>query len=241
MTVNQICRLQQVYKSYPLQGGIQRIFSNLTLSLPLEGITVLLGKSGCGKTTMLRLLAGLEQPEQGSINFLRDGKPYTPKMGMVFQESRLLPWLTVAQNIMLSRSKWQDEDAVPYLELVGLEPTYLHSKPESLSGGMAHRVAIARALAYQPDILLMDEPFAALDYFTRMALQQNVIEIQQQTHTAVIFVTHNVDEALLLANQILVLRKGQAPVSFAIEADYPRHGEDSALVQCKQEILQMLL
>ena len=106
---------------------------------------------------------------------------------------------------------------------------------------MAHRVAIARALAYQPDILLMDEPFAALDYFTRMALQQNVIEIQQQTHTAVIFVTHNVDEALLLANQILVLRKGQAPVSFAIEADYPRHGEDSALVQCKQEILQMLL
>lgn len=87
MTVNQICRLQQVYKSYPLQGGIQRIFSNLTLSLPLKGITVLLGKSGCGKTTMLRLLAGLEQPEQGSINFLRDGSLIRPKWAWCFRKA----------------------------------------------------------------------------------------------------------------------------------------------------------
>lgn len=182
--------------------GTQQIFDNLTLSLLLSGITVLVGRSGCGKTTLLRLLAGLEQPEQGEIIFTRDNIAYQPKIGMVFQESRLLPWLTVAENIMLSRSKWQEADALPYLELVGLESSYLHSKPDALSGGMAHRVAIARALAYQPDILLMDEPFAALDYFTRMALQQKVIDIQQQTHTAVIFVTHNVDEALLLANQI---------------------------------------
>ena len=221
----QRCQLRQVSKGYPLQDGTQQIFDNLTLSLLLSGITVLVGRSGCGKTTLLRLLAGLEQPE----------------LGMVFQESRLLPWLTVAENIMLSRSKWQEADALPYLELVGLESSYLHSKPDALSGGMAHRVAIARALAYQPDILLMDEPFAALDYFTRMALQQKVIDIQQQTHTAVIFVTHNVDEALLLANQILVLRKGQAPVPFSINAAYPRHLESAELVQHRQEILQMLL
>ena len=237
----QRCQLRQVSKGYPLQDGTQQIFDNLTLSLLLSGITVLVGRSGCGKTTLLRLLAGLEQPEQGEIIFTRDNIAYQPKIGMVFQESRLLPWLTVAENIMLSRSKWQEADALPYLELVGLESSYLHSKPDALSGGMAHRVAIARALAYQPDILLMDEPFAALDYFTRMALQQKVIDIQQQTHTAVIFVTHNVDEALLLANQILVLRKGQAPVPFSINAAYSRHLESAELVQHRQEILQMLL
>ena len=166
----QRCQLRQVSKGYPLQDGTQQIFDNLTLSLLLSGITVLVGRSGCGKTTLLRLLAGLEQPQQGEIIFTRDNIAYQPKIGMVFQESRLLPWLTVAENIMLSRSKWQEADALPYLELVGLESSYLHSKPDALSGGMAHRVAIARALAYQPDILLMDEPFAALDYFTRMAL-----------------------------------------------------------------------
>lgn len=241
MTAASICSLRRVTKSYPLQNGVQHIFSDLTLDLPLEGITVLVGKSGCGKTTLLRLIAGLEQPEQGTITFLQDRRAVQPKIGMVFQESRLLPWLNVAENIMLSRTSWQDADVLPFLELVGLDACQLHNKPDALSGGMAHRVSIARALAYAPDLLLMDEPFAALDYFTRMSLQQKVIHIQQQTHTAVIFVTHNVEEALLIAKQILVLKKGEAPLAFSIDDSYPRQLEQPSLVQRKKEILDLLL
>lgn len=241
MTAAAVCRLQHVTKEYPLQKGVQRIFFDLTLDLPLKGITVLVGKSGCGKTTLLRLIAGLEQPEQGKIFFEQNHKLVQPKIGMVFQESRLLPWLNVAENIMLSRNKWSDADVLPFLELVGLDAGHLHSKPDALSGGMAHRVAIARALAYTPDLLLMDEPFAALDYFTRMALQQKVIEIQRQTNTAVIFVTHNVDEALLIAKQILVLKKGETPIIFSVAEEYPRQLELPALVQCKKAILDLLL
>ncbi len=236
-----VCQLKNVTKEYTNVHGSQQIFSDLTLELPLEGITVLVGRSGCGKTTLLRLLSDLEKPDVGEISFTRMGKGYQPKVGMVFQESRLLPWLTVAENIMLSRSRWQEADVLPFLDMVGLEHSALHMKPASLSGGMAHRVAIARALVYAPDLLLMDEPFAALDYFTRMALQQKVIEIQQQTNTAVIFVTHNVDEALLLAKRILVLKKGEAPIAFPVTETYPRHLEQPALVQCKQDILRLLL
>ncbi len=236
-----VCRLKSVTKTYVSAHGSQQIFSDLTLELPLEGITVLVGRSGCGKTTLLRLLSDLEKPDVGEISFTRMGKGYQPKVGMVFQESRLLPWLTVAENIMLSRSRWQEADVLPFLDMVGLEHSALHMKPASLSGGMAHRVAIARALVYAPDLLLMDEPFAALDYFTRMALQQKVIEIQQQTNTAVIFVTHNVDEALLLAKRILVLKKGEAPIAFPLTETYPRHLEQPALVQCRQDILRFLL
>ena len=241
MTAASVCRLQHVTKEYPLQKGVQRIFSDLTLDLPLEGITVLVGKSGCGKTTLLRLIAGLEQPEHGKISFIHNQEIIQPKIGMVFQESRLLPWFNVAENIMISKNKWRDADALPFLELVGLDARHLHSKPDALSGGMAHRIAIARALAYAPDLLLMDEPFAALDYFTRMTLQQTVIEIQQQTNTAVIFVTHNVDEALLLAKQILVLKRGETPVAFSVEEAYPRQLELPALVQRKKAILDLLL
>ena len=204
-----ICKLNQIQKSYPLQDDVQHIFFDLTHDLALDGITVLVGKSGCGKTTLLRLIAGLEQPDAGEIVFLKDGGPYQPKIGMVFQESRLFPWMDVAENIFVSRETFKSEEALPYLELVGLDARDLHSKPDALSGGMAHRVAIARGLAFEPDILLMDEPFAALDYFTRMSLQQKLLEIEQKTGTAIIFVTHHVDEALLLADRILVLDKGK--------------------------------
>jgi len=241
MSTQHICKLNQVNKSYPLQDDIQRIFLDLTLDLPLDGITVLLGKSGCGKTTLLRLIANLETPDAGSVAFIKNDGQYQPKIGMVFQESRLFPWMSVAENIFVSRETFSPEEAIPYLELVGLDARDLHSKPDALSGGMAHRVAIARALAFEPDILLMDEPFAALDYFTRMSLQQKLLEIQQKTGTAIIFGTHHVDEALLLANRILVLDKGKAPIPLDISAVQPRHLEDAALVEYKKKILDLLL
>ena len=241
MTIQSTCKINQLYKSYPLQDDIQHIFYNLTLDLPLDGITVLLGKSGCGKTTLLRLIANLEQPNDGSIEFLRNHTAYQPKIGMVFQESRLFPWMNVAENIFVSRETFNPEEAIPYLELVGLDARDLYSMPDALSGGMAHRVAIARALAFEPDLLLMDEPFAALDYFTRMSLQQKLLEIEQKTGTAILFVTHHVDEALLIADRILVLDKGKAPVSLDLPAVHPRHLEDALLVQRKKEILELLL
>ena len=241
MSTQHICKLNQVNKSYPLQDDIQHIFLDLTLDLPLDGITVLLGKSGCGKTTLLRLIANLEEPDAGSVAFIKNDGQYQPKIGMVFQESRLFPWMSVAENIFVSRETFSPEEAIPYLELVGLDARDLHSKPDALSGGMAHRVAIARALAFEPDILLMDEPFAALDYFTRMSLQQKLLEIQQKTGTAIIFVTHHVDEALLLANRILVLDKGKAPIPLDISVAQPRHLEDAALVEYKKKILDLLL
>ena len=236
-----ICKLNQIQKSYPLQDDVQHIFSDLTHELSLDGITVLVGKSGCGKTTLLRLIAGLEQPDSGEITFQKDGKVYQPKIGMVFQESRLFPWMDVAENIFVSRETFEPEEALPYLELVGLDARDLHSKPDALSGGMAHRVAIARGLAFEPDILLMDEPFAALDYFTRMSLQQKLLEIEQKTGTAIIFVTHHVDEALLLADRILVLDKGKAPIPLDISVAQPRQLEDPMMVQYKKEILNLLL
>jgi sulfonate transport system ATP-binding protein len=149
--------------------------------------------------------------------------------------------MDVAENIFVSRETFEPEDALPYLELVGLDARDLHSKPDALSGGMAHRVAIARGLAFEPDILLMDEPFAALDYFTRMSLQQKLLEIEQKTGTAIIFVTHHVDEALLLADRILVLDKGKAPIPLDISVPQPRHLEDPMMVQYKKEILDLLL
>ncbi len=241
MTTEHSCKLLQVSKSYPLQDDIQHIFFDLTRDLPLDGITILLGKSGCGKTTLLRLIANLEQPDSGSITFIKDGAAYQPKIGMVFQESRLFPWMTVAENILVSRETFVPEDALPYLELVGLDARELYSMPDALSGGMAHRVAIARALAFEPDILLMDEPFAALDYFTRMGLQQKLLEIEERTGTAIIFVTHHVDEALLIGDRILVLDKGKEPVAMNLPMAHPRQLEDEALVQCKHKILELLL
>ena len=235
------CQLRHITKSYPVAQGRQAIFSDLTLDISLDGITVLVGKSGCGKTTLLRLLANLETPDQGELVFTRNGIPVQPNIGMVFQESRLFPWMSVAENIMLSREGWAADAVLPLMDLVGLDRQYQNSRPAELSGGMAHRVAIARALAYEPDLLLMDEPFAALDYFTRMTLQQKVIEIQRQMHTAVVFVTHNVEEALLLAKRILVLKKGEIPVSFLVDAAYPRRLEDAMLVQHKKNILDLLL
>lgn len=234
------CRLKNLGMSYPFAQGRQIIFDRWNLELELEGITVLLGRSGCGKTTLLRLLAGLEKPETGQILYQQGEKTFVPRIGMVFQESRLLPWLTVEKNIFLSQPAYDQKDVQELMELVGLDVQYAQSLPNALSGGMAHRVAIARALAYMPDVLLMDEPFAALDYFTRLALQQQFLQIQQQTGTAVLFVTHNVDEALLLASQILMLKKGCVPKFMPVSLAHPRELEQPALVALKRQIFELL-
>jgi NitT/TauT family transport system ATP-binding protein len=186
------------------------------------------GASGCGKSTLVRLLAGLEEPTSGRL--LLDGQAVDgpgADRGMVFQGYTLFPWLTVRQNIqfgprMNGQSKGSArEDADQWLALVGLEP-FADSYPHQLSGGMKQRVAIARALANSPRILLMDEPFGALDAQTRAQMQRHLLHIWKNADVTIVFITHDLDEAIYLADRILVLKPRPGRVAELLEVPVPR-------------------
>lgn len=226
--------IENVSKSFS-----QKILKNISLEISGEDITVVVGKSGCGKTTFLRMLAGLESISEGSIKFLDSlGKEKKAKIGMVFQEPRLMPWLTVEKNIRIYE-KEERVDVDKVLSLVSLKDVKKFY-PNELSGGMASRIAIARAIGYNPDILLMDEPFAALDYFTRNQLQNEIIKIHKETKTGIIFVTHNIDEALLIGGKIIIFNRGKCE-EIKIEKNYPRDMGDIELINLKKDILKRIL
>ena len=185
-----------------------------------------IGPSGCGKSTLARILAGLDHHTSGEA--LLDGKPIDgpgQDRGMVFQGYSLFPWLTVKKNVMfgpLMNGRGDAEsDALLWLELVGLEK-FADSYPHQLSGGMRQRVAIARALVNQPRILLMDEPFGALDAQTRAKMQSHLIDIWRNVDVTVLFITHDLDEAIYLADRILVLKAHPGEVQEIIEVPVPR-------------------
>ena len=227
-----VYRLKSVTKSYDKKD----IFKNLNLEIKNDEITVILGKSGCGKTTLMRILSGLDKNIEGSIRFYNEKNMETEvRCGFVFQESRLLPWLNVEENISI-HGKVKNIDS--YLEMIGLKE-YRESYPEELSGGMAQRVSLVRALSYQPDTLFMDEPFSALDYFTRRQLQNELLKIYERTKIGVIFVTHNLDEALALAHRILVIKDGGV-LEFRIDKKFPRETEDMELIKLKSKIIDII-
>ena len=187
-----------------------------------------IGPSGCGKSTLIRILAGLESVSTGDV--LLDGKAVSgpgPDRGMVFQGYTLFPWLTVKKNVMfglLSQGMTQanaESEAMTWIDLIGLE-RFADSYPDQLSGGMKQRVAIARALANQPRILLMDEPFGALDAQTRSKMQSYLLEIWHNIDITVLFITHDLDEAVYLADRILVLKAHPGEVQELIEVPVPR-------------------
>lgn len=222
-----------VIKNLTKAFGSKTVLRDLTLTLDPSACTVLLGKSGCGKTTFLRLLAGLERPTSGQITL-----PKGLKLGMMFQEARLMPWLTCRENIALGLPKGEKPGQVDQLlKLTGLtEAAKLY--PSELSGGMQQRTALARTLALQADLILMDEPFAALDYFTRGQLQLELLRMQRQLGIGYVLVTHNVDEALLLGDRILVLQDG----CLAHEETFPRQEAprdllSPAFIEAKRSIL----
>ena len=219
--------------SYQIKKQTVSVLKGLDLKLPGDGITVILGKSGCGKTTLLRLLAGLEAPDGGRI-ILPEGKG----VGMVFQEPRLMPWLNVQDNILFGLAKKQRADypIAQLLELVGLTG-FAEAYPHQLSGGMQSRVAIARVIACDPAVILMDEPFAALDNFNREAMQRELIRIEQTQHKSIIFVTHNLDEALVLGQRIVLMADGVIERELDLSSlAYPRDLLQEELIACKREI-----
>jgi NitT/TauT family transport system ATP-binding protein len=211
-------------------SGVSKRFPNGTLALDAVSTSIgkgefiaLLGPSGCGKSTLLRLIAGLEKPSTGQIAWA-EGPPKPGEIGFVFQDSTLMPWASAAENVFLplklrrkSRVSTQAE-VLAALQQVGLAD-FANSKPAALSGGMKMRVSIARALVSQPKLLLMDEPFAALDEFTRHKLQEDLRALWRRSGKTIVFVTHSIYEAAYLATRVLVMSARPGRISASIDCN----------------------
>ena len=200
-----------VSKSFQLNGQPLPVLADISFSVERNEVIVLVGQSGCGKSTLLRILAGLIKPDVGKV--VLDGQPMlgpSPDLSILFQNYTIFPWMTVLGNVeagLLHGGQQAPERkriALEYLELVGLGE-FAKALPMTLSGGMQQRVALARTYAMNPKVLLMDEPFGALDALTRRDMQQELLRINSEEHKTVVFVTHDIDEAILLATRILVL------------------------------------
>jgi len=222
--------------------------SGISFSVQDKEFICILGPSGCGKTTVLRIIAGLESVSGGSVTV--DGAPVTrpsPAMAMIFQEYSLFPWRTVEENITfglelrgLDRTG-RAAATQKYLDLVGLKG-FEHRYPYELSGGMRQRVAVARALAIEPSILLMDEPFGALDAQTRNRMQHELLSIWEKTRKTILFVTHSVDEAVFLADRIVVLthRPGRIREIVTVPGTRPRDRTGEEFGQIRRHLLDMI-
>jgi len=220
-------------KSYPAPGKVQplAVFDNVHFTIERGQFVCIIGHSGCGKTTILNAVAGLETPSSGNI--FMDGREISGpglSRGVVFQSHALMPWMSVLGNVAFAvKSRWPDwseakveEHCRHYLDLVGLGHA-LHKKPAELSGGMKQRVGIARAFAIQPQMLLLDEPFGALDALTRGTIQDELLKIVKATAQTVFMITHDVDEAVLLADRIILMSNGPlARIVEIVDVTLPR-------------------
>ncbi len=244
--------LSHVYS--PGEPSEHRALGGISLSIEEGEFVSIVGPSGCGKTTLLRSLSGLLQPSGGEVQFR--GKPFSsvpPELTLVFQDySRsLYPWLRVAENVdfplkgqKLSKQERGErvEQALSDVGLTGHEAKY----PRQLSGGMQQRVAIARALAYRPAVLLMDEPYASVDAQTRAALEDMLLEVWQRRNGTILFVTHDIDESVYLADRVLVLAKAPSRVIADIAVDLPRPRDqietkaDPNFVELRAEVARLI-
>jgi NitT/TauT family transport system ATP-binding protein len=223
-----VLSVKRLCKDFGANGDRHTVFDNVSLDIHRREFVTIIGPSGCGKSTFIRIVAGLDDASGGEI--LLDGKPIHgpgPDRGMVFQGYTLFPWRTVKQNVMFGlemRGKmWTtaESEARQWLEMVGLSK-FENSYPHELSGGMKQRVAIARALANEPRILIMDEPFGALDALTRCKMQSYLMQIWKKVDVTILFITHDVDDAVLLSDRIMVLGVNPGGVREVIENPVPR-------------------
>ncbi|UOQ44006.1 ABC transporter ATP-binding protein [Halobacillus salinarum] len=238
--------LQNLTKVFYKKGSSVTALEDISLDIEDGEFVCLIGPSGCGKTTLLRILAGLESPSIGSYE-INQGEKKRPLQSMVFQERGVIPWLTVEENVafglkMRHLPKQQvKERTAYYLAKVGLDK-FANLYPKELSGGMKQRVSIARAFANDPEILLMDEPFAALDEQNKFILQEELLNIWSETKKTVLFITHSIDEALLLSDRILLMsaQPGKIVEEKSIDLPRPRSMEqvrsDPAMADCFVEI-----
>ncbi|MEZ4599413.1 MAG: ABC transporter ATP-binding protein [Syntrophotaleaceae bacterium] len=245
-----VLRVSGVEKIFVTENGkCVQALADVSLDVGANDFICIVGPSGCGKSTLLRIIAGLERATAGCV-FYHDEPIMAPhrQIGMVFQEYSLFPWRTVLDNVRaglefagLTREASQRR-AGEYLRLVGLEQ-FAQAFPHELSGGMQQRVAIARSLATEPRVLLMDEPFGALDAYTRIVLQKELLRIRELNRNTILFVTHSVDEAIFLADRILVMSTNpgrileiiDVPMSRPRDRGNPRYGAMAAEILAKLE------
>ncbi len=218
--------IDSLWKQFNTRKGKVTALQNINLTIPEGSFLVIVGPSGCGKTTLLRILADLEHETAGSVTINRTSKD-KPLNNMIFQENSVLPWMTVRNNIgyglMIRRvdKAKRDEIVNRYIKMVGLSK-FADAYPHQLSGGMKQRVSIARAFANDPEILLMDEPFASLDEQNRILLQQELVKIWESHRKTVIYITHSIDEALNLGDQVAIMTAHPGRIKAIIDVDLPR-------------------
>ena len=239
--------IRHVSHSFQLEDRPLPVLDDVSVSVQPGEFVALLGPSGCGKSTLLRLLAGLDLPSEGAV--LGDGRDIVapdPSRVLVFQDPTLYPWRTVRANValgleargLLRRQGHRVEEAIRLVGLAGFETAY----PHQLSGGMAQRVALARALVNDPRLLLLDEPLGKLDSLTRLSMQGELVSLWQRSGLTALLVTHDVEEALMLAQRVIVFgpRPARITAEIVVDRPYPRHRDDPHLVELRREALGVL-
>jgi len=240
--------VRSVSKTFRTAAGSQvRALDGISLTVAAGTLVSLVGPSGCGKSTLLRLVTGLDSPTSGELrmgNDLITGP--SAERGLVFQDPNLFPWLTVRRNIqagLVARGVLREgrQEVDTFLRLVGLE-SFANVYPHHLSGGMAQRVALARALVNHPKVLMMDEPLGALDAFTRMRMQDEVLRLWESRGTTMLLVTHDIDEAIYMSDRIVMMspRPGRVERIIEVRLPRPRRRNDPAFLALRTEILEML-
>ncbi len=230
-------QLKSLKKSYNDTNVLDQLF----LDIRKGEFVAIVGKSGCGKSTLLRLLSGLEKPSDGQI--LIEHEPLTTinrQACMMFQDGRLLPWKRVLENVALGLKGSQREESMTVLKQVGLEQR-IHEWPAKLSGGQKQRVALARALIHKPNLLLLDEPLGALDAFTRLEMQSLIENIWQKHGFTALLVTHDVEEAVALADRVILLQDGMIAQDVAIPLPRPRQRDHATFTSTVNQILKQIL
>lgn len=235
--------IENLCKTFQIEDRSIKALNDFNLAVDDESFITIVGKSGCGKTTLLRILCGLEEASGGTIKFTNCSDD-DRKVSIVFQEPRLMPWLTVEENMAFPLSDIKDRHLVhemvsKYLKVLGLDK-FRKAYPSQISGGMAQRTSLGRTLCYDPRIILMDEPLGALDVYNRRKLQNELIDIFQSFRKTIVFVTHDVEEAIYLGQKVIVMDAGSIIDEIPVTMDYYRDTDSTGFLSLKKQILNKL-